>query len=103
MFYNEIQEVGFRTHLIKLNKVKKMVQAIITLGEHEDRVLTIVKGKYGLKNKSQAINLVIEMFEEQLLEPQLRPEYIKELKRIDKQKGIPFKSVAELRKHIEKA
>ena len=28
-----------------------MVQAIIDLGEHEDRVLTIVKGKYRFKNK----------------------------------------------------
>ena len=87
----------------QIKQGEKMVQAIITLGEHEDRVLTIVKGKYGLKNKSQAINLVIEMFEEELLEPQLRPEYVEKLKKIDKQKGIPFKSVAELRKHIEKA
>ena len=30
-----------------------MVQAIIRIGDHEDRVLTIVKGKYGLKNKSE--------------------------------------------------
>ena len=37
-----------------------MVQAIIHLGEQEDRVLNIIKGKYGLKNKSEAINLVIE-------------------------------------------
>ena len=52
-----------------------MAQAIITLGEHEDRVLTIVKGKYGLRNKSDAVNFVIDKFEEELLEPQLRPEY----------------------------
>ena len=30
-----------------------MVQAIITLNEKEDRVLNIVKGKFGLKNKSE--------------------------------------------------
>ncbi|MBI3051739.1 DUF2683 family protein [Candidatus Woesearchaeota archaeon] len=36
-----------------------MVQMQVNLGEHEDRVLTIVKGKYGLKNKAEAVNFVI--------------------------------------------
>ena len=78
-----------------------MVQAIIDLEEHKDRVLTIVKGKFGFKNKSQAINFVIGKYEEELLEPQLRPEYIKKLHKIKKQKGISFKSVNDLRKKIE--
>ena len=80
-----------------------MVQAIVNLGEQEDRVLTIVKGKYGLKNKSEAMNLIIEKFEEELLEPELRPEYIKKLKRIEKEAKYvgPFSSVEELDKHIK--
>jgi len=78
-----------------------MVQAIITLGEHENRILTIVKGKYGLKNKSEAVNLLIDKYEDELLEPQLRPEYVKKLKRIEKQEGIKFKNMEELRKIIE--
>lgn len=80
-----------------------MTQAIIKLGEHEDRILNVVKGKYGLKNKSDAVNFVIDRFEEELLEPALRPEYIKKLKKIEKQKGISFKSIEELRKYIEDA
>jgi len=80
-----------------------MVQAIVNLGEYEDRVLTIVKGKYGLKNKSEAINVVIQKFEQEILEPQLRPEYVEKLQKIKKQKGISFKNVEELRKHIENA
>lgn len=79
-----------------------MVQAMINLTEHEDRILNIVKGKFGLKNKSEAIALVLEKYEEEMLEPQIRPEYIKKLIRIDKQKGISFKSVDELRKRYEK-
>ncbi|MEK6876676.1 MAG: antitoxin [Nanoarchaeota archaeon] len=59
-----------------------MVQAIVNLGEREDRVLTIVKGKFGLKNKSEAINLVIGKFEQELLEPRLRPEYKDKLAKI---------------------
>ena len=65
-----------------------MVQAIVNLGEHEDRVLTIVKGKYGLKNKSDAMNFVISQFEEEILEPNLRPEYKAKLKKILKSKHL---------------
>jgi len=74
-----------------------MVQAIVTLGEHEDRVLTIVKGKYGLKNKSEAINLVIDKFEEGFLEPELRPEYKTKLNKIMKGRHL---SRAELEKEV---
>jgi len=78
-----------------------MVQAIINLGEREDRVLTIIKGKYGLKNKSEAVNLVLDKFEQELLEPGLRPEYKEELLKIDKSKFKRFSSVADLKKEIE--
>ncbi|MDO8642586.1 MAG: DUF2683 family protein [Candidatus Woesearchaeota archaeon] len=80
-----------------------MTQALIHLNEHEDRVLTIVKGKYGLTTKSDAINFVIERFEQEILEPHLRPEYAEKLKKIEKQKGIPFKSIEALRARIEHA
>jgi len=80
-----------------------MVQALVTLNEREDRVLNIVKGKFGLKNKSEAINLVIERFEEELLEPELRPEFVEELKRIDKGRFHKFSSIEELRREIEDA
>ncbi len=77
-----------------------MVQAIINLEEHEARILNIVKGKFGLKNKSEAIKLVIDKFEE-CLEPEIRPEYLEKLEKIRKQEGTKFKNIAELRKHIE--
>ncbi len=81
----------------------RMVQAIVTLGENEDRLLTIVKGKFGLKNKSEAVNFIIDKYGEELLEPELRPEYVEKLNKIKKQHGIRFKDVDELRKHIENA
>ena len=68
-----------------------MVQAIVNVGNREDRVLTIVKGKYGLKNKSDAVNFVINKFEEELLEPQLRPEYKDKLAKIIKGKHLSRK------------
>jgi hypothetical protein len=75
-----------------------MAQAIVKFGEHEDRILTIVKGKYGFRNKSQAVNFVINKFEEELLEPELRPEYIKKLDKIRNGKYLKFRSIDELRK-----
>jgi len=81
-----------------------MVQAIVSLGENEDRVLTIVKGKFGLKNKSEAVNLIINKFEEELLEPELRPEFIQKIKRIEKEgKFKTFKNIEELKRDIENA
>ncbi|MFH1682864.1 MAG: DUF2683 family protein [Candidatus Woesearchaeota archaeon] len=80
-----------------------MVQAIVNLGEYQDRILTIVKGKFGFKNKSEAINFVINRYEEELLEPELKPEFIEKIRRIEKQKSIPFKDLNELRALVEDA
>ena len=80
-----------------------MAQAIVNIGEHEDRVLTIVKGKYGLRNKSDAINYVISRFESDILEPHLKPEYISKLQKIKSRKGIRFNNIDELKAHIQNA
>jgi hypothetical protein len=78
-----------------------MVQAVIDLGEHEGRIVNIVKGKYGLKNKSEAISLIVKKFEETFLEPEVRPEYLENLSKIQKGKYTKFSSVDELRKELE--
>ena len=78
-----------------------MVQAIIKISERTNRVLNIVKAKYGLKDKSEAIDVMAKEYENEIMQPELRPEYIKKLKRIEKEKGIPFKNIEELRKIIE--
>ena len=69
-----------------------MVQAIITLNEHENRVLNIIKGKFGLKNKSEAINLIIKEYEKELLEPELRPEYIVKMRERGKEPTVKVKA-----------
>ena len=80
-----------------------MVQAIIKIDEHTNQILNIVKAKFGLKDKSSAIEVVVGKYEEEILEPRLRPEFIEKMKRVKKQKGTRYKSVAELRKKIENA
>ncbi len=75
-----------------------MVKATFEIPERENRVLNIVKGQNGFTTKQQAVLLVIKSYGEEMLEPELRPEFIKEMKRIEKEKGIPFKNIEELRK-----
>lgn len=74
-----------------------MVQAIINIDQKTNRILNILKAKYGLKDKSQAINLMAEHYEQQILEPELRPEYVAKLKKIRKGKYVKFDSIEELR------
>lgn len=78
-----------------------MVQNIIDIGEREGRIINIVKAKYGLRTKSEAIALITKAYEENCLEPELRPEYLEELKRIRKGKYFKFKDIDDLRKQIE--
>ncbi|MEK6860888.1 MAG: DUF2683 family protein [Nanoarchaeota archaeon] len=61
---------------------------MININEKANRTLNIIKAKYGLKDKSQAINLVVREYEENLLEPELRPEYKKKLMKIIKGKHL---------------
>jgi len=75
-----------------------MVQAVINIKDRANRVLNIVKAKYGFKDKSQAIEHVIERYESAFLELELRPEYIGKLEKIRKGKYTRFNSVDELKK-----
>ena len=65
-----------------------MVQAVINIEENTNRVLNIVKAKFGLKDKSQAINIVVTEYEQSFLEPELRPEYKIKLVKIMKGKHL---------------
>ena len=79
-----------------------MVQAMININEEANKVLNIVKAKYGLKDKSEAINIVVKEYEQEFLEPELRPEYIKKALRIHKQPSIKIGTIKNLRKRNEK-
>jgi hypothetical protein len=56
-----------------------MVKSLIDLNERESRIINIVKAKYGLKDKNQALSIIIKRYEECELEPELRPEFVKEI------------------------
>ena len=77
-----------------------MVQAIIDIDNQTNRVLNIVKAKFGLKDKSAAIDTMAKQYEESILEPGLRPEYIEKAKKIMKNKKIHVGTTASLRKRL---
>jgi hypothetical protein len=72
-----------------------MVKSLVDLNERESRVINIVKAKYGLKDKSQALSVIIKRYEERELEPGLRPEFIEEVQKASKEgKFIKVKDMA---------
>ena len=72
-----------------------MVQALVTINDNINRVLNIVKAKYGLNDKSQAIEYVVNKYIEYEEEPELRPEFIQKMKKIEKEKSIRLKDFEE--------
>ncbi len=72
-----------------------MVYAVVNITEHANTILNIIKAKYGLKDKSEAINVVTQVYEEDILEPALRPVYSRKLKKILKsEKRVAVKNFA---------
>lgn len=56
-----------------------MVKAIVNIDESANRILNIVKAKENLRDKSDAINLILNLYGMEMMEPELRPDFIKEL------------------------
>jgi hypothetical protein len=65
-----------------------MTQALIKLNENINRVINIVKAKYDLKDKSETIEFIVKKYIEYENEPELKPEFIKKINKIKKEKSI---------------
>ena len=76
---------------------------MIEIPEEANHILNIVKARYNLKTKSEAIAKIVIECGENIIEPELRPGYLKKLQIIEK-KGYSetFSSIKQLRKKIEK-
>ena len=58
-----------------------MPKAVIEFSEHTNRIVNVVKAKQGLKSKSEAIEFIVEEYEEKILDPPFRPEFVEEVLR----------------------
>ncbi len=74
-----------------------MVKAMVNLSEYENRVLNIIKAKFGFRNKSEAIEWMIQKYESEFLEPELRPEFVEKMRKREKE---PIVHVKDFRKHF---
>jgi len=75
-----------------------MVQSIIDITKDANKVLNIVKAKYDFRKKSEAINFVAIEFGQELLEPELRPEFIEKMKIIEKEEVIDIGTIENFKK-----
>lgn len=73
-----------------------MPKAVINLSDRANRVVNIVKAKEGLKGKSEAVERIVEAYEEYILEPHFRPEFEKEIQKIRKGRFRQVKTLGEL-------
>lgn len=70
-----------------------MVNALIELDTDTNRILNVVKAKYDLKDKGEAIEFIVNKYAEEN-EPDLKPEFIEKMRKIQKQKSIHVKDFA---------
>lgn len=103
-FVSELKPKSLHTRHIHEIYVIYMVRAMINISEDTNQILNIVKARFNLKDKSKAIEKVVLEYGKEILEPELRPEFIQKINRIEKEgKFKTFKSVDELRNYTENA
>jgi len=69
--------------------MEKVVSARVELNDYTNRILGIIKIKFGLKDKSEALNKFIELYGEEIMEKEPTEEYLK-------------KVISIAKKHVEK-
>ncbi|MDE1828065.1 MAG: DUF2683 family protein [Candidatus Micrarchaeota archaeon] len=79
-----------------------MVKAIIDIDESTNRLLNIIKAQFGLRDKSAAIEVLAEEYEELVSSHNLKPAYLKRLKQVQKERTVRVGSVEGLRKRYSK-
>ncbi|MEK6847423.1 MAG: DUF2683 family protein [Nanoarchaeota archaeon] len=79
-----------------------MVQAMIKIPNEANQILNIVKARYNLKTKSEAIAKIVIECGANIIEPELRPDYLDKLKKIEEEGyGETFNSIEQLKKKIK--
>ena len=59
-----------------------MVDARVSLDKYSNKVLTVVKAKYELKDKSEALNKFVKLYGHNEVDPEVKEEYVKKVLKI---------------------
>jgi NAD dependent epimerase/dehydratase family enzyme len=73
------------TYTLYTHEVNVMVLARVSLNEYSNKVLNIIKIKFNLKDKSEAINKFVDLYGDEIVEKEANEEYIKKLIDIEKE------------------
>lgn len=57
----------------------------VTINKYTSRVLGVVKEKYGLRDKGEAIDKFADLFGEEYVEKQVSEEYVKKILKIEEE------------------
>ncbi len=80
------------------------MKALLDLPQEINQTLNIIKAQHNLKNKAEAITLVVTVYKNEHIEPELRPEFVEKILKKEKEgKFKSFKNIDELRRHVEHA
>ncbi len=79
-----------------------MVQAMINISPEANHILNIVKAKHNLKDKSEAIVKIVMDYGQEIMEPELRPEFVREMNKVLKGKHTKYNSFEKFEKRLSK-
>ena len=74
-----------------------MVQAMIKISKEANQILNIVKAKHNLTDKSKAIEKIVLEYGTEMLEPELKPEFVEKMK---ERQLEPTVKVGNFKKHF---
>ena len=77
------------------------MKALLDIPQEVNQTLNIVKAQHSLRNKVEAIALVVNVYKQEHMEPELRPEFVEKIQKTEHLRGFRFKSVDELRKRYQ--
>ncbi len=60
-----------------------MVSMNLRVSDYASRVLGVIKEKYGLRDKSQALEKFADMYGSEFVEPEVSDEYVKKVLKIE--------------------
>lgn len=62
-----------------LKILEDMPKSVVDLSEHANRIVNVVKARDGLRGKNEALEVIVAAYEERILDPALRPEFVEGL------------------------
>ena len=78
------------------------MKALIDLPIEINQTLNIIKAQHNLKNKAEAITLVVQKYSDDNLEPELRPDFVKKILANENKITYKFKDMDEFDKIVKK-